>query len=165
MSVCLQLKRYYEPEPDLLPPVKLEPCITAHGDQVFLQEPLVILVYTAACMWLFAPAVLTMSVINSGVFLSPQAHLVSCTVHCLLWLQNMRRSANRGANDSDEEEEEEEGYQSELQTILESVTRRMIKCEMEDFELVCMFFLFFKKSVFNRAGARFLSWSALITFH
>ncbi|AWP08669.1 putative Fanconi anemia group I protein isoform 2 [Scophthalmus maximus] len=99
-----QLRRYYESEQDLLPPVKLEPCITAHGDQVYLQEPL--------------------------------AHLVSCTVHCLLWLQNMRRSANPNADDSDDEdEEEEEGYQSELQTILESMTRRMIKCELEDFEL------------------------------
>ncbi|KAF3854640.1 hypothetical protein F7725_022695, partial [Dissostichus mawsoni] len=101
-----QLKRYYEPEQDLLPPVKLEPCITALGDQVFLQEPL--------------------------------AHLLSCTVHCLLWLQNMRRSAHPIANDSDDEdeEEEEEGYQSELETILESTTRRMIKSELEDFELV-----------------------------
>ncbi|XP_038562542.1 Fanconi anemia group I protein isoform X1 [Micropterus salmoides] len=100
-----QLRRYYEPEQDLLPPVKLEPCITALGDKVYLQEPL--------------------------------AHLVSCTVHCLLWLQNMRRSANHNADDSDEEEEEEEeeGYQSELQTILESMTRRMIKSELEDFEL------------------------------
>ncbi|XP_078113590.1 Fanconi anemia group I protein isoform X2 [Sander vitreus] len=99
-----ELKRYYEPEQDLLPPVKLEPCITALGDQVYLQEPL--------------------------------AHLVSCTVHCLLWLQNMRRTANPKDGDSDEEEEEEEeGYQSELQTILESMTRRMIKSELEDFEL------------------------------
>ncbi|XP_056242985.1 Fanconi anemia group I protein isoform X1 [Seriola aureovittata] len=99
-----QLRRYYEPEQDLLPPVKLEACITAHGDQVYLQEPL--------------------------------AHLVSCTIHCLLWLQNMRRSANPSTDDSnDDEEEEEEGYQSELQTILESMTRRMIKSEMEDFEL------------------------------
>ncbi|XP_076588504.1 Fanconi anemia group I protein [Chaetodon auriga] len=98
-----QLKRYYEPEQDLLPPVKLEPCITALGDQVYLQEPL--------------------------------AHLVSCTVHCLRWLQNMRQSANANADDSDDDEEEEEGYQSELQTILESMTRRMIKSELEDFEL------------------------------
>ncbi|KAM7414315.1 hypothetical protein PAMA_019233 [Pampus argenteus] len=97
-----QLRRYYEPEPDLLPAVKLESCITAHGDQVYLQEPL--------------------------------AHLVSCTVHCLLWLQNMHRSANPNTGDSDEEDEEE-GYQSELQTILESMTRRMIKSELEDFEL------------------------------
>uniref|UniRef100_A0A8D0D9D5 FA complementation group I n=1 Tax=Sander lucioperca TaxID=283035 RepID=A0A8D0D9D5_SANLU len=60
-----------------------------------------------------------------------------CTVHCLLWLQNMRRTANPkdGDSDDDEEEEEEEGYQSELQTILESMTRRMIKSELEDFEL------------------------------
>ncbi|KAM3609806.1 uncharacterized protein V6R79_020568 [Siganus canaliculatus] len=94
-----QLKRYYEPEQDLLPPVKLEPCITALGDQIYLQEPL--------------------------------AHLLSCTVHCLLWLQSARRSA---AADSDDEEEEE-GYKSELQTILESMTRRMIKSELEDFEL------------------------------
>ncbi|TMS05108.1 Fanconi anemia group I protein-like protein [Larimichthys crocea] len=99
-----QLRRYYEPEQDLLPPVKLEPCITAHGDQVYLQEPL--------------------------------AHLVTCTVHCLLWLQNMHRSAKSNADDSgDDDEEEEEGYQSELQTILESMTRRMIKSELEDFEL------------------------------
>uniref|UniRef100_A0A8P4GGF6 FA complementation group I n=1 Tax=Dicentrarchus labrax TaxID=13489 RepID=A0A8P4GGF6_DICLA len=104
-TLSSQMKRYYEPEQDLLPPVKLEPCITALGDQVYLQEPL--------------------------------AHLVSCTVHCLLWLQNMRRSSNpnMGDSDDDEEEEEEEGYQSELQTILESMTRRMIKSELEDFEL------------------------------
>ncbi|XP_037834228.1 Fanconi anemia group I protein isoform X2 [Kryptolebias marmoratus] len=102
-TLLSQLKRYYEPEQDLLPPVKLEPCITAHGDQVFLQEPL--------------------------------SHLVSCTVHCLLWLQNMRHAANPNADDSEEEEEEEEGYRSHLQTILDSTTRRMIKCELEDFEL------------------------------
>lgn len=40
VCVC-QLKRYFEPEQDLLPPLKLESCIGAHGDQVFLQEPLV----------------------------------------------------------------------------------------------------------------------------
>uniref|UniRef100_A0A3Q3XBG5 Uncharacterized protein n=1 Tax=Mola mola TaxID=94237 RepID=A0A3Q3XBG5_MOLML len=95
-----QLRRYYEPEQDLLPPVKLEPCITAVMDQIYLQEPLV---------------------------------LYCCTVHCLLWLQNTQHSAN--ADDSDNDEEEEEGYQSELQTILESMTRRMIKSELEDFEL------------------------------
>ncbi|KAK7891742.1 hypothetical protein WMY93_023705 [Mugilogobius chulae] len=100
-TLLSQLKRYYEPDQDLLPPVKLEPCITAHGDQVYLLEPL--------------------------------AHLLSCTIHCLLWLQNMHRPAT--GEDSDEEEEEEEGYQSELVTVLESMTRRMIKSELEDFEL------------------------------
>ncbi|XP_072290472.1 Fanconi anemia group I protein isoform X2 [Eucyclogobius newberryi] len=98
-TLLSQIKRYYEPEQDLLPPVKLEPCITAHGDQVYLQEPL--------------------------------AHLLSCTVHCLSWLQNTHRAAT--GDDSDEEEEE--GYQAELTTILESLTRRMIKSELEDFEL------------------------------
>ncbi|XP_061678142.1 Fanconi anemia group I protein isoform X2 [Syngnathoides biaculeatus] len=39
-----QLRRYYEPEQDLLPPVKLHPCITAHGEQIHLQEPLAHLV-------------------------------------------------------------------------------------------------------------------------
>ncbi|KAM9854975.1 Fanconi anemia group I protein [Aulostomus maculatus] len=96
-----QLKRYYEPEQDLLPPVKLEPCITAHGEHVYLQEPL--------------------------------AHLVCCAVHCLLWLQNIRQSAALNADSSDDEEEE--GYQSELQTMLESMRRRMSKSDLEDFEL------------------------------
>ncbi|XP_061629167.1 Fanconi anemia group I protein [Phyllopteryx taeniolatus] len=101
-----QLRRYYEPEQDLLPPVKLHPCITAHGEQIHLQEPL--------------------------------AHLVCCTVQCLLWHKNMRQSAKISAYDSDDDDDdkdEDEGYQSELQTILESITKRMIKSEMEDFEL------------------------------
>lgn len=72
------------------------------------------------------------------MFAPLQAHLFSCTVHCLLWLQNLHRSTNRNADNSEDEEEEEEGYQSELQTILESMTRRMIKSELEDFELVCI---------------------------
>uniref|UniRef100_A0A668APJ8 FA complementation group I n=1 Tax=Myripristis murdjan TaxID=586833 RepID=A0A668APJ8_9TELE len=89
-TLLSQLKRYYEPEQDLLPPVKLEPCITAQGDQVFLQEPLVL------CL-----------------------HCSSYASVCV----------------DDDQDEEEEGYQSELQTILESMTRRMIKSELEDFEL------------------------------
>ncbi|XP_034032707.1 Fanconi anemia group I protein isoform X2 [Thalassophryne amazonica] len=101
-TLLSQITRYYEPEQDLLPPVKLEPCITAQGDQVYLQEPL--------------------------------AHLVSCIVHCLLWLQSIRRSVSPNADDSDNDEAEE-GYESELQTVLESLTRRMIKSELEDFEL------------------------------
>ncbi|XP_011605603.1 Fanconi anemia group I protein isoform X1 [Takifugu rubripes] len=101
-TLLSQLKRYYEPEEDLLPPVKLEPCITAIGDQVYLQEPL--------------------------------GHLLSCTVHCLLWLQKLHQSASSNADDSDNEGEEG-GYQSELQTIFDSMTGRMIKSEMEDFEL------------------------------
>ncbi|XP_058264608.1 Fanconi anemia group I protein isoform X2 [Hemibagrus wyckioides] len=99
-TLLSQLRRYYEPEQDLLPPVKLEPCISAQGDQVFLQEPL--------------------------------AHLLSCTIHCLLWYQSVRDPSR---DESDDEEEDEEGFQDELRVILESTTRRMIKCELEDFEL------------------------------
>ncbi|KAF7702205.1 Fanconi anemia group I protein isoform X2 [Silurus meridionalis] len=99
-TLLSQLKRYYEPEQDLLPPVKLESCISAQGDQIFLQEPL--------------------------------AHLLSCTIHCLLWYQSVQDPCG---GESGDEEEDEEGFQDELHTILESVTRRMIKCELEDFEL------------------------------
>lgn len=56
-------------------------------------------------------------------------------MHCRLWLQNMHRSVD-SCDDDDDDDEEEEGYQSELQTILDSMTRRMIKSELEDFELV-----------------------------
>ena len=37
----LQLKGYYESNEDVNPPLKLEPCILAQGEQVFLAEPLV----------------------------------------------------------------------------------------------------------------------------
>lgn len=66
------------------------------------------------------------------MFVPPQGHLLSCTVHCLLWLQKTYQSAN---SDSDDEGEDE-GYQSELHAIFESMTRRMLKSELEDFELV-----------------------------
>ncbi|TSK45830.1 Fanconi anemia group I protein [Bagarius yarrelli] len=99
-TLLSQLRRYYEPEQDLLPPVKLESCISAQGDQIFLQEPL--------------------------------AHLLSCTIHCLLWYQSVQ---DPSSNESDDEEEDEEGFQDELHAIMESVTRRMIKSELEDFEL------------------------------
>ncbi|KAG7267577.1 hypothetical protein CRUP_005997 [Coryphaenoides rupestris] len=106
-TLLSQLRRYYEPEADLLPPVKLQPCITAQGDQVFLQEPL--------------------------------GHLLGCTVHCLLWLHSTQLSAASNLDHSDEEEEDDDeeagGYKSELIGILESVTRRLVKSELEDFEL------------------------------
>ncbi|XP_023673035.1 Fanconi anemia group I protein isoform X6 [Paramormyrops kingsleyae] len=100
-TLLSQLQRYYEPEPDLLPPVKMENCITAQGDGVFLLEPL--------------------------------AHLLSCTVHCLLWHQELQNQSR--ADDDDDEEEEEGGLHEDLQAILDSMTRRMIKSELEDFEL------------------------------
>ncbi|XP_058012407.1 Fanconi anemia group I protein isoform X4 [Ahaetulla prasina] len=96
-----QIKQYYEAEPDLLPPLKLEKCILAQRDQIFLQEPL--------------------------------AHLLCCIQHCLTWYTNVL-TAHQQAEDQ-EEEEEDRSFQQELDKTLESITRRMIKSELEDFEL------------------------------
>ncbi|XP_021502715.1 Fanconi anemia group I protein isoform X1 [Meriones unguiculatus] len=93
-----QLKQYYEPEPDLLPPLKLGACVLTQGSQTFLQEPL--------------------------------DHLLSCIQHCLAWYKNKVIPLQQG----DEGEEEEELYH-ELDDMLESITVRMIKSELEDFEL------------------------------
>ncbi|KAJ8249453.1 hypothetical protein GJAV_G00235090 [Gymnothorax javanicus] len=102
-TLLLQLRRYYEPEQDLLPPVKLERSISAQGESVFLQEPL--------------------------------AQLLSCVVQCWLWHQDLRLRTQSAADEDGDEEEEEGGVQGELQDILESITRRMMKSELEDFEL------------------------------
>uniref|UniRef100_A0A4X2KHM0 FA complementation group I n=1 Tax=Vombatus ursinus TaxID=29139 RepID=A0A4X2KHM0_VOMUR len=96
-TLLTQLKQYYEPKHDLLPPLKLEACILAQGDQIFLQEPL--------------------------------AHLLCCIQHCLAWYRNKVMPLE------EEEEEEEEGFQQDLEDMLESITNRMIKSELEDFEL------------------------------
>ena len=64
-----------------------------------------------------------------------QAQLLSCTVQCLLWYQDLRQRTQCGA-DGDEDDEEEGGVHVELEDVLESITRRMMKSELEDFELV-----------------------------
>uniref|UniRef100_A0A8C8R5B2 FA complementation group I n=1 Tax=Pelusios castaneus TaxID=367368 RepID=A0A8C8R5B2_9SAUR len=94
--------RFFSFIPYLLPPLKLDGCIMAQGDQIFLQEPL--------------------------------AHLLSCIQHCLAWY----KSTVQLRHDAEEEEEEEEdyvGFQQALEEMLDSITRRMIKSELEDFEL------------------------------
>ncbi|KAG8145121.1 hypothetical protein E2320_013497, partial [Naja naja] len=96
-----QIKQYYEAEPDLLPPLKLEKCILAQRDQIFLQEPL--------------------------------AHLLCCIQHCLAWYTNVLTAHQQA--EEDQEEEEDRSFQQELDKMLESITRRMIKSELEDFEL------------------------------
>lgn len=45
----------------------------------------------------------------------------------------------KGAED-EEEEEEDVGFEQNFEEMLESVTRRMIKSELEDFELVNQIF-------------------------
>ncbi|NWS55697.1 FANCI protein, partial [Chunga burmeisteri] len=99
-TLLSQIKQYYLPQPDLLPPLKLEGCIMAQGDQIFLQEPL--------------------------------AHLLCCIQHCLAWYRSTMHLC-QGAED--EEEEEDVGFEQNFVDMLESVTRRMIKSELEDFEL------------------------------
>ncbi|NP_001108323.2 Fanconi anemia group I protein [Gallus gallus] len=99
-TLLSQIKQYYLPQQDLLPPLKLEGCIMAQGDQIFLQEPL--------------------------------AHLLCCIQHCLAWYKSTVHLC-KGAED--EEEEEDVGFEQNFEEMLESVTRRMIKSELEDFEL------------------------------
>ncbi|XP_010002365.1 PREDICTED: Fanconi anemia group I protein, partial [Chaetura pelagica] len=98
-TLLSQIKQYYLPQPDLLPPLKFEGCIMAQGDQIFLQEPL--------------------------------AHLLCCIQHCLAWYKSTVQLC-QGAEDA---EEEDVGFEQNLEDMLESVTRRMIKSELEDFEL------------------------------
>ncbi|OCT89735.1 FA complementation group I L homeolog isoform X1 [Xenopus laevis] len=100
-TLLSQLKRYYEPEPDLLPPLKLEGCITAQGDHIFLQEPL--------------------------------AHLLCCIHHCLQWYKSSLQQHRNP--DEDDDDDDQTGCQQDLNDIMESITRRMIKCDLEDFEL------------------------------
>ncbi|TKC45576.1 hypothetical protein EI555_020899 [Monodon monoceros] len=97
-TLLSQLKQFYEPEPDMLPPLKLEACILTQGDQISLQEPL-------DC-------------------------LLCCIQHCLAWYKSRVMPLQQK-----EEEEEEEGFYQNLDDMLESITRRMIKSELEDFEL------------------------------
>ncbi|KAM4677003.1 Fanconi anemia group I protein [Discoglossus pictus] len=99
-TLLSQLRRYYEPEPDLLPPLKLEGCITAQGEQIFLQEPL--------------------------------AHLLACIHQCLSWY---RSSLLKQRNADEDDDDDHMGCQQDLDDMLESITRRMIKCDLEDFEL------------------------------
>jgi hypothetical protein len=61
-----------------------------------------------------------------------QDHLLSCIQHCLAWYKSRVVPLQQG----DEGEEEEEELYSELDDMLESITVRMIKSELEDFELV-----------------------------
>ncbi|XP_076972357.1 Fanconi anemia group I protein-like [Tamandua tetradactyla] len=96
-TLLSQLKQFYEPKRDLLPPLKLEACVLTHEDQNFLQEPLV--------------------------------HLLCCIHHCLAWYKTKVVPLQQ------EEEEEEEGFYQCLDDMLESITNRMIKSELEDFEL------------------------------
>ncbi|XP_077327370.1 Fanconi anemia group I protein [Lithobates pipiens] len=102
-TLVSQLKRYYEPEPDLLPPLKLERCITAQKEQIILQEPL--------------------------------AHLLSSIHNCLSWYK--QRSSVLQERGMEDENDDDDCIQcrKEIDEMLESITRRMTKCDLEEFEL------------------------------
>ncbi|XP_067827501.1 Fanconi anemia group I protein [Heptranchias perlo] len=103
-TLLSQLKRYYELDEDLLPPLKLEGCITTQGGQIYLQEPL--------------------------------AHLLCCIQNCLAWYKQSLLHCHRGGGDGDDDDDDDEGsFQQDLEEQLDSITRRMIKSELEDFEL------------------------------
>lgn len=70
-----------------------------------------------------------------GCFL--QAHLLCCIQHCLAWYKSTVHLCQRA---EDDDEEEDVRFEQNFEDMLESVTRRMIKSELEDFELVNQIF-------------------------
>ena len=70
-----------------------------------------------------------------------QAHLLQCLVQCLLRCQATASSA-RGAEDWDEDDSDiDDGddraeMMTRLKVMMESLTERMLGCELEDFQLV-----------------------------
>ncbi|XP_031554270.1 Fanconi anemia group I protein-like [Actinia tenebrosa] len=95
-ALYVQFQKYYETEDDVTPPIKLDPCLSASGEQVFLAEPL--------------------------------AHLLSALQHCTLWCGDH-------TSEEDDDQDNVEHLFNEVEDLLQSLTRRMIKSEMEDFEL------------------------------
>ncbi|XP_052249477.1 Fanconi anemia group I protein-like isoform X2 [Dreissena polymorpha] len=107
--LLVQLRQFYEGNTEVLPPIRLEPCIVAQGDQVFLAEPLAHLV---CC-------------IQQCLVKSAEILRKSCS-----------GNDNESIADEEEEEEGEEcEVQKELEGMMNSVVERMITAEMEDFEL------------------------------
>eukprot|EP00062_Callorhinchus_milii_P022135 gi/632979592/ref/XP_007906555.1/ PREDICTED: Fanconi anemia group I protein [Callorhinchus milii] len=103
-TLLSQMKQYYEPGEDLLPPLKLEACITAQGDHIHLQEPL--------------------------------AQLLSCVQSCLAWCRQTLPHTNAHHDDEDADDDDaDSSFQNELEEQLDSITLRMVKSELEDFEL------------------------------
>eukprot|EP00057_Strongylocentrotus_purpuratus_P022740 XP_011677214.1 PREDICTED: Fanconi anemia group I protein [Strongylocentrotus purpuratus] len=104
-----QFKAFYEADEDVQPPLKLQPCITAQGTNVFLAEPL--------------------------------AHLLQSLVQCLTRCKKLASSKRRGGEDWDEEPFDEdddvdkEEVLEKLESMMESLTDRMVACELEDFHV------------------------------
>ncbi|XP_038070700.1 Fanconi anemia group I protein-like isoform X2 [Patiria miniata] len=99
-----QWTRYYEPDEDILPPIKLNQCIMAQADQVSSTEPV--------------------------------SHLLQSLCHCVLRCKKLILQAE---DDDDEDVDEDDEHLRSLiqqqQEMLSSLTQRMIKSDLEDFEL------------------------------
>ena len=71
-----------------------------------------------------------------------QAHLLACCQRCVMKSRRIKSEQQR--NDEDEEvgdEDEVVHTLSELETLLNSLSKRMAMCDMEDFELVSVLIL------------------------
>ncbi|XP_076434906.1 Fanconi anemia group I protein-like [Babylonia areolata] len=107
-----QMKKYYESDEDTVPPLKLELCITASGENVYLAEPLAHL----------------LSCIQQCV------HRVK-----MIRLQNVDGDDDNNNEEADEDDDAGEGGSgsgmSGLEDMLNSLTTRILQADMEDFEL------------------------------
>ncbi|CAG5131997.1 unnamed protein product [Candidula unifasciata] len=100
-----QLKKYYEPDEEICPPLRMESCIITQGDQVFLSEPLAHLIGCAQ----------------------------QCVRKSVEIVSRMQRDDED--DDAEEEGDGEKFSQKQIQALLSSLTKRIIDAEMEDFEL------------------------------
>ncbi|XP_041370521.1 Fanconi anemia group I protein-like [Gigantopelta aegis] len=100
-----QIKKYFESEDDVIPPLKLDLSILAQGDQVYLAEPLA---HLLTCCQL-------------------------CVIKSRRIQSDRERSHDN--DDDDDDEDEVVHILSELEDLLKSLSKRMATCDMEDFEL------------------------------
>ncbi|GAB1597248.1 Hypothetical predicted protein [Argonauta hians] len=111
-----QIKKYFEPVEYVNPPLNIENCLLTQGTQIYLGEPL--------------------------------AHLLYCVSQCVLKSQvlnekNIFEDENDVDDDKDDGDGENDGVPAdgesnclkELEKILASLTERMIKSDLEDFQL------------------------------
>nr|XP_054766661.1 Fanconi anemia group I protein-like [Lytechinus pictus] len=103
-----QFKTYYEADEDIQPPLKLQPCITAQGNNVFLAEPLA---HLLQC-------------------------LVQCLTRCKMMPSSRRRGEDwdEETSDDDDDVDKEEALER-LEKMMESLMDRMVACELEDFHV------------------------------
>ncbi|KAK3789845.1 hypothetical protein RRG08_055131 [Elysia crispata] len=101
-----QLKKYYEDDNDVCPPLRLDPCVITQGDQVFLTEPLSHLI---CC-------------IQQCVRKSED-------------IRAKTDQALGDDDDDDDMADSQYASLKQLQCVLASLSSRLIETEMEDFEI------------------------------